>query len=111
MANYVSCDGTRSVHAWLCDLETIDTVVWVARNSFELPTKRQRCWVEGQLVGEDMEHNEHEVKVRHVVCVFASASLAEAFENCLNTGTLATCKESRQPIAINPPAVLGTDLA
>lgn len=51
-----------------------------------------------------MDNNENEVIIEHVIYAFASAGLARAFHECLNTGTVASCQLNHPPIAIYPPS-------
>lgn len=52
------------------------------------------------------EASEKEIVVGQVVYSFATASLAKAFEACLGSATVGTCRESWQPQAVYPPAYL-----
>ncbi len=47
-----------------------------------------------------------EIVVQKVVYSFATTSMAKAFEACLSTGTIDTCKASWQPRAVYPPSHL-----
>ncbi len=55
------------------------------------------------------DENDNEIVIGQVVYAFTSAGMAKGFEECLNTGTLATCKEDWQPTGIYPPAILKSD--
>jgi len=58
-------------------------------------------------LGEGMrEESDKEIVVEQVVYSFATASMAKAFEACLKTATIRTCKENWQPRAVYPPAQL-----
>lgn len=52
------------------------------------------------------EESDNEIMVGQVVYAFISSGMATGFEDCLNTRTLATCKEDWQPTGIYPLAVL-----
>lgn len=53
-----------------------------------------------------LEENDNEIVIEQVVYTFASSGMAKSFGACLNTGTLAICKEALPPIGIYPPAVI-----
>ncbi|MFL9879788.1 hypothetical protein PQR63_15415 [Herbaspirillum rhizosphaerae] len=50
------------------------------------------------------EEKTNEVEVGQIIYVFASPGLAKAFETCLSTGTVTTCRLDHPPIAVYPPA-------
>ncbi|MCA1325781.1 hypothetical protein [Herbaspirillum sp. alder98] len=57
-----------------------------------------------------VEASDNEITVGQVVDAFASAGSAKGFEACLNTTTLAICRESWRPTEVYPPAILHTNL-
>lgn len=51
------------------------------------------------------DENDNRIVVGQVVYAFTSVGMVKGFEECLSTGTLATCKEDWQPTGMYPPTV------
>lgn len=56
------------------------------------------------------DETDKESVVGDVVYAFATADSAKSFEACLETDTLASCKETWAPVGIYPPTKLDLDI-